>query len=904
MHGFFGRVKLIFVTATGESADFRTARVGVPSLSGAHATEGVAIGRGPPQVCTDKETTITVPYGCRLNQRVVVSAAWIAVLCASVTAQNLNFSTHDWTENIDLLNPFVETWADVKTPGGNPRFLPAGGGLVPDERRTYVVGTIEVEKTLLGSEFSEFPAVPDGLIPFSVIIPGQQNRRQVVMLQSNHTDFGTDAFNQPYPNGIAWQRYFYGETGSPLDPDLTRATNARAVSVWEAPPNAEGERPDTRVAICGETYDERLVLCPFEQESGWAAANAGHPSGFIAVYDGDGTLLWTYHFFAGTDPTANCAVTDISIRVDGEGVEWVTYCGIFSHGDPGPGTQLSPLLPFDSPVLPGLSAGDTTYAAGQWDGFVGRLKRVGGSTTRVFHSIVGGPGQDGLFGLAEIDEDRFAVVGGTQAGVGEEGFPISLSGTSILVAPYYVGAVLIFDASATPSGDLVLDSSSALGAQTTTETHTLARDVCIGWDVGFFEGDILDVRDVLYVVGSTDDTAFETSAGVPFLQAPMVGQGVFGGATDAFVAVFRDTPGLMLPQTWAYWGGAGTDGFTGVNCWNEFSEHIVAAGFTAPAESTSHDIVTASYFFNNAFGGPPIAANTSPPNNSLKLLPIRNAIIGGTSDDRPAVMGMVNATDDVLGSMASLTFETEGLGYSAGGGVAVGNDGRTDVVGRTRPTGGGYPVIGAQARGPDLGIDAVRTELDLVPASPPTLPGVGRTDGTGFQGNGAAFPLVGYTGGTTPACGLAQFGRRIGEPLPSMTRMLIDYEGSPPASSVDDLAILVTRPTTYLGSWAVGVLWINLPLTTGAPVINGVEFWGDPVTWVLVMDAWPGSRAYRLRLHPNLATSQTVSAQLYCLLDLTPGAGPVLGATLVDLTPGVAGCESEFTASPALWFSY
>ena len=298
------------------------------------------------------------------------------------------YSTHDWTvSGAEPITAFPEAWADVKSPG---------------DGRQYTVGTIEVQYTGVGAEFSEEFAFPvTGASGFDFTLLGV--RRQVVMLQC------TDA-----TQSIVWQRYFYGSSTEAA----LRASNARAVAVWPT-----GIPTTTRIAICGETYDERL---PEEGEGlEFTAATATSPTGFIAVLNGAGDLLWTHHVF-GSDPSQSCAITDVSIRVEPDGRETVTYCGISSHGDPGAGVPLSPVKPFapitEDPVsmVPTSSGGDTDHGLFQWDGIVGRVSFVPGEGKGIeFHSIVGGLEQDGLFGLAEIvfepeGRDRFAVVGATQ----------------------------------------------------------------------------------------------------------------------------------------------------------------------------------------------------------------------------------------------------------------------------------------------------------------------------------------------------------------------------------------------------------------------------------------------------------------------------------------------------------
>lgn len=261
----------------------------------------------------------------------------------------------------------------------------------------------------------------------------------------------------------------------------------------------------------------------------------------------------------------------------------------------------------------------------------------------------------------------------------------------------------------------------------------------------------------------------------------------------------------------------------------------------------------------------------------------------GVQDDRSPALGAINATLGLPG------FNTFGIGQGvfgeSAGGVAVGPDGRCNVVGRAGQQ-GLYPVTGG-GRNADQNVDAARTELDMVPPSPLGAGGgVGRTDGTGFTA-GSAFPLTlptPFTGGTTPYCALNEFGTRIGEAPPLLQRMLIDLEGDltlPPGST--NTAILIDRPNPQAGTVMIGVLEIGP--TPAAPwvVIGGLtELWLGGGAYVLFPTATTVDQAYRLPLSP-LAGLGPVSAQLTCLL-----AAPVGGGACVFL----------WTASPALWFSY
>jgi hypothetical protein len=845
---------------------------------------------------------------------------------AEVAAQRQVFSTHDWTPSQlyfpdGYYNPFVETWADVKTPGGRPRFDQADGGLIPDKRRTYCVGTIEVNTTrdvptlypggfvLPAAQFSGSPVGVGGLSNYRFSMPNVTQRRQVVIVQCNRTDRGTKGAGLPDPNGIVWQQYFYGQTGAPELLNYTRATNARAISVWEAE-----DAEDARIAICGESWDERMPL----SQGGGIAAGVG---GYVAVFDGFGTLKWTHHFFSPNAPTGRTAVTDLAIRRDASGNDIVTYCGVTTIGDPGLGSSMSPKHPFAAPAA-GLTTGSTVQPPGQWDGFVGRLFRAPAATsaTTVFHSIVGGPGQDGLFGLAEISPDRFVVVGSTEStpsGTTPLEFPLAELGVALLSPPYQVGAALVFDASAvsqTTPGNLSLVFGAALG-RAEPGLATIARDVDVGFEVTMATSSGPAVAPAIYIVGSTNDAAFrptqsflsvDPQSNQPTFRVrpdPLDG-GTFGGAVDGFIAVYREGPTLTLwPHTFRYWGGPESDSLHGVNGWNEFSEHVAVVGARVSDPLQRADIGVSTYLFDNAFGPGVLPGTTATPNDSQRLRVMRETLVGGTFDDRPAVMGLANITDATTGSVQHGAFLTFQLGQAAaGGGVSVANDGRVTAVGRTLPTNGNYPVAGLQARGPDEGADAVRTDLDMVPQSVSgagQAAGVSRTDGTGWP---AGFPIAGYSGGTTPACGLGNFGRRVGEPLPPLARMLIDYEGLPPAVGVKDAALVVSRPAAVPGSLAIGVLWVGFPTLVGpTAVVDGVEFWADPATWVLLLDPWPSARAYRVPMAAFPPTGGvSLSMQLHCLLDPTPGAGSFL-FTPVTHAPG---CVSEFVASPALWFGF
>ena len=88
--------------------------------------------------------------------------------------------------------------------------------------------------------------------------------------------------------------------------------------------------------------------------------------------------------------------------------------------------------------------------------------------------------------------------------------------------------------------------------------------------------------------------------------------------------------------------------------------------------------------------------------------------------------------------------------------------------------------------------------------------------------------LAGLTGGTTPACALSPFGRRFFEPAPTLTRMLIDYEGEAPVAGLaTPAALIISRPvSTVFTAWQwdiPGGAQAPPALLLLPPLINGVE---------------------------------------------------------------------------------
>jgi hypothetical protein len=762
----------------------------------------------------------------------------------SFPVQPPRFSTHDWGSTpavapIPNVNAYIrnEGWADVKTPG---------------DGRTYAVGTMDAYDTRdTSSPTFSLVAVANPPVPipsFAMLVNPLPNTRQIVILQVSSED-----------GAIVWQQYLYGESPVGTDPRMGRANNARGISVWPA-----ADRSDTRIAICGETYDRHI---PLSQGDNLAGSDQ-HAAGFIAVYNGLGALLWTHHFFGDPAAAADCAITDVSIRVQG-GNDIVTYCGISTHGVPAVAGPLSPFRPFIAPAALGCAgqpaSGSTNNGQGQWDGIVGRLVRPhdgSGTTTTVFHSIVGGREQDGLFGIAEADESRVVVVGSTASqstATGNTTFPVTelpevWNGTAYVPtclptapqADHCLGVVLLFNTSptmdSTTPGPLVLVSSTTLG--TIGTSNTAARDVAIGT--------LANGINTVAVVGSTDDAAmlggFDILLGASF-------QPNHGGGVDGFIAYagLLSTPPLLW-ITGSYFGGTDNEFLTGVGSWNEYSSTFVVGG--GASNAAGDDLVAATVGVDGQFGV------FSP------LLLLHTAVVGGTGGETPAALGTRNATSAGFG----LQWDVRGIGQPAGGGISMDPRARVHLVGATASA--DYPVL-AGGRGRNSDRDAVRTLLDMLPQ------GVGRTDGTGLT-----VPIdPSATGGTTPACALAPFGAQIGGPQPALRRMLIDYLGPAPAQGVQPF-ILVDRFEASTVAVAE-VLRVGFPSPLPNLSIPGVELWVDPAS----------------------ATILTFTGSLQPLGPLVlapPSSFTVQVLSLLSIPVGCPGTTTTFSiaATPALVISY
>jgi len=257
-------------------------------------------------------------------------------------------------------------------------------------------------------------------------------------------------------------------------------------------------------------------------------------------------------------------------------------------------------------------------------------------------------------------------------------------------------------------------------------------------------------------------------------------------------------------------------------------------------------------------------------------------------------MGHKEAT---LGGTSPL-FDTFGLGNHAGGGVAQDQRGRVQVVGTTLSL--NFPLAGSgrprstalsPAGQPNLE-DGVRAVLDLLPA------GVGRTDGTGAtpSGGGLTFPLPLTDGGTTPPCDIAPFGLQLGVAPSPQRRLLIDFEGPPPAAGTSAGIVVMRAPPT--SSWTIAALQIGFPggLSNYPLLLNGMELWTPSAVTVLYYFPKPNATFHDVisGLPPSPAQF-TVQVAFLLTAPVTAGHPP----------SGVSCAGTEFfAASPALFLDY
>ena len=776
------------------------------------------------------------------------------------------YSTHDWEQQAPPSNNWSEAWSDVKTPG---------------DGRTYAVGTTMAGHTDAASFFVTFSGVggtgPGSLTQGRTGGFSDAATKVVAILQVTNAQ-----------GVIQWQRFFHGDGGA-LSPGTITSTHARGISVFPAATTV-----DTRIVICGDTYDQRLELGG--QESGLQSEAAG----FVAVYDGDGRLLWT-HLFYGLDPFASTVVTDVSIHVDTRvtpPIDVVTYCGLSTNGvynpnhpAPAPPTPLTPKNYFAAPPQgTGCSANpdgnpvnhpsaDPSLSSGQWDGIVGRLVKNHSGTgpvTQRFHAIVGGGlGDDALFGITEKDWDVFAVVGTTKTAYQPNvntSFPLthpSWSGGPICLAttPGYVHGVLV-ECNAGPTAQnqpLQLLGSTLIGAP---GAATVARDVLgHGWKgVGLYPGHY-------YVVGSTTDPAF--TAGFP---GPVLGDH-HPLATGFLVASEGPQQGFTHASYWPKKEDpeAVASGAVGLGAWSEHFDHVSVSGWVQAAANGPKDLVVSSLFLDTV--GPP---------GTEHLDLVRQVTMGAPGDEFAAAIDSILFPTPFLGQGHAPSFSyPAGVGEPCGGGIAVDSRGRQTLVGSTLGV-PGYPVTtttvpAGRTASTALGTnssDAVRSVIDMLPA------GVCRSDGTG-QCPTPWSPTG--NGGTTPACALSPFGNVPGV-TPALRRMFLDYEGE--AGPGQPVSLIVDRPPDE--SWVVLSGWqLGIPSSTPEPQLlfdHDVEIWVAGAGYIGALPATGGSIREDWGLVPP--SGATYSCQYVCLL-IQPMTGT--SCTAPDLT---------WAATPALYFSH
>jgi hypothetical protein len=187
-------------------------------------------------------------------------------------------------------------------------------------------------------------------------------------------------------------------------------------------------------------------------------------------------------------------------------------------------------------------------------------------------------------------------------------------------------------------------------------------------------------------------------------------------------------------------------------------------------------------------------------------------------------------------------------------------------------------------------MDAIRTDLDMLPGNPVSKLGVGRTDGTGWPGT-TPMPMVGWDGGTTPVCALAPFGHRLDSSVPYLLRMNIDVESDLQPNS--PIAILVDRPPE-IGTSGISALQLGQPGNPGPQLlVGGQEIYttNAPIWYPAV---WTAGRSLRFPMGTLPGGGWAFTVQM--VFGVYPG-----------IPAGVAGScagATQLAATPALWVAY
>jgi hypothetical protein len=150
-------------------------------------------------------------------------------------------------------------------------------------------------------------------------------------------------------------------------------------------------------------------------------------------------------------------------------------------------------------------------------------------------------------------------------------------------------------------------------------------------------------------------------------------------------------------------------------------------------------------------------------------------------------------------------------------------------------------------------------------------------------------------GGTTPPCDRTPFGKLVGQPAPGQARLLIDFEGPPPANGTSAGIIVVRSPqtTAYTGA----ALQIGFPgdLSNMPAILNGMEIWCPSYVALLLYLPQPNA-AFR-DVIPSLPVHGQFTVQVSFLLSAPVTAGnPAAGFP--------CGGTEVFSASPGLFLDY
>jgi uncharacterized repeat protein (TIGR01451 family) len=368
--------------------------------------------------------------------------------------------------------------------------------------------------------------------------------------------------------------------------------------------------------VTGDTTSAETDVPPFPITAGAfeETYNGGDTDAFVTKINPTGTSLIFSTYLGGT-----AGDDGRGIAVDGDFNIYLT--GFTSSSD----------FPLHSPV-------QGTYG-GKGDVFVAKLNAAG--TDLLYSTYLGGNDMDKAAGIGIDVAGNAYVVGDTQS----TNFPTT-------AGAYDTTCGTDATCNGGKENDAFVTKINATGASWSYSTYLGGSDKDIG------NGIAVDGVGNAYVVGETQSTDFDTSAGA-------FEESFGGGPSDAFVAKINTTGTSLTYST--YLGGGGTDKGRGIAV--DSAGNAYVTGLTSSAVPTPFPISSGAYQTTNAGGADAFVTKLNP---DATVVPASDQLIystylGGSDDD-------------------------------AGNGIAVDDNGNAFVTGETASS-INFPTLSPPAQG-------------------------------------------------------------------------------------------------------------------------------------------------------------------------------------------------------------